>query len=356
MSPARMSLKERIEAVKPALQQMVREHETGSCKEGVEALNSKMTAMIKSSGLLEEKVCKVDQVGVFPGNREGAMLVPVDVQDLLLRFAQNGFNSNLWQGMAMTIPAGTEGQSWRDANEQLVARSDNLLPAIHGDSLELVTGRGSHGTAALRCMKIGSCRSIHPELAGPGGDISINKVLELQPSFRQPLEEGVVYQVIPGELELAVPGLFQVLSRVGNASNSVFRLQTTLQHCTRIHSLATAATASDCTDWDHITKLATVGMDPDFSKDAHKLVAFVRAWSGGIGGEVLKELESYEKTLTVRRKLAFDDLEALSKLELVQAPRIVPATRSHYLRIGLVSHGWLDRCMLSGRCFITWVV
>ena len=56
------------------------------------------------------------------------------------------------------------------------------------------------------------------------------------------MDDEVILQDIPGELELAVPGVFQLLSRVGNVINTSFRLQTTLQACKRIHQLALDAT------------------------------------------------------------------------------------------------------------------
>ena len=55
--------------------------------EGVEALNTRLVKIIDGAGLIEKKLFQVDRVGVFPGNREDTMLVPIDVQDLLLRLA-----------------------------------------------------------------------------------------------------------------------------------------------------------------------------------------------------------------------------------------------------------------------------
>ena len=116
-----------------------------------------------------------------------------------------------------------------------------------------MTGRGSHGTTALRAAKFG-CKSIHPKLAGPNGNISLHKVLELQPSLSEPINNGVMYDIIPGELCIAVPGLFQVLSRIGNAGNDTYRLPTTLQHCNRLHELAVTMTNKDTDEvpWEQV--------------------------------------------------------------------------------------------------------
>jgi hypothetical protein len=63
----------------------------------------------------------------------------------------------------------------------------------------------------------GAC-SIHPELANQNGQVSKAKLLELQRGWRGPLEKGLLYKILLGELELAVPGLLACLSRIGNAS------------------------------------------------------------------------------------------------------------------------------------------
>ena len=115
--------------------------------------------------------------------------------------------------------------------------------------MELATGRGSHGTAALRSVKF-SCTSIYTDIADSNGNISMAKCLERQPSLRAPLEGGVCVKVIPGELELAVQGLFQLLSRTGNVSNSSYRIQTTLQSCCRLHQLAVQYGDAQDANWE----------------------------------------------------------------------------------------------------------
>ena len=167
-----------------------------------------------------------------------------------------------------------------------------------------------------------SCTSIYTDIADSNGNISMAKCLERQPSLKAPLEHGVIVKVVPGELELAVPGLFQLLSRTGNVSNSSYRLQTTLQSCCRLHSLAVQY--GDAADWDKIESQATMGMAPEDAQNVSKLRKFVARWSGGEEGDVLRDLQNYEQTLTVHRKIKPDDLETLGKMQVPEA-RIVPA-------------------------------
>ena len=66
-------------------------------------------------------------------------------------------------------------------------------------------------------------------------------------------------------------------------------------------------------------------MGEEFFEDAKKLAEFARAWSGGEDGHILRELEAYERTLRVKRKLYPHDLHALAKIDLVDGSKYVPA-------------------------------
>ena len=105
--------------------------------------------------------------------------------------------------------------------------------------------------------------------------------MERQPSLRAPLEDGVFVKVIPGELELAVQGLFQLLSRTGNVSNRSYRIQTTLQSCCRLHQLAVQYGDAQDANWEKIELQASIGMAPEDARNVSKLRAFVTHWSGG---------------------------------------------------------------------------
>jgi hypothetical protein len=322
------SMRARINKVATQLREMVQHHEDGTYMEGVEAFNSNIMKVIEEAGLQSLERKHVDKVGVHPSNRELSMLVPIDVHDLLLKFADNGWNEKLWDAMALTIPSGVEGDEWKTRNVELVSGSDELLAPMTHDCIELVTGRGSHSTAALRLAKFGGAKSIHAKLAGPDGKVSQAKLLELQPSFKEPLEQGVLYKVIPGELELAVPGLLACLSRIGNASHDVYRQQTVLQLCARIHSIVVAKQQTgNVIDWQSVAQQACVGNGGcNFVWKAEQLCDFVRAWSGGEHASLLLDLAMYERSIQVKRKLFAADMQALSTVDLVHAHRYVGVT------------------------------
>lgn len=314
----------RIEEVAPLLRTLVQQHEENTFSEGVEALNAKMMGLIEGAELMDEEVKHTSKACTHPDNREGVMIVPVDSQDLLLKFYENGYNPTLWDALAVRIPKGAVGDVWRAKNVELVEGADGQLASIEPDTIEIATGRGSHGTAALRMVNDGNVKSVHPELADANGRISKAKLLEAQPSWREPLEKGVLYKIIPGELELAVPGLLACLSRIGNASHDVYRHQTALQLCARIHTIVAKHKDLDETQ---IARRACVGNGGlSALPQVQQLVSFVISWSGGANAHILRDLELYERSCTLKRKLAASDLQAIANIDLLHAPRYIKAS------------------------------
>ena len=86
----------------------------------------------------------------------------------------------------------------------------------------------------------------------------------------------MLYDIIPGDLCIAVLGLFEVLSRIGNVGNDTFRLPTTLHHCNRLHALAVPVAKQVATmNWEDVPKVVGIGDDADMLCD------IVEKWSGG---------------------------------------------------------------------------
>ena len=320
------SLQARMEKCVPKLQELVKQHNDGTYPWGVEAFNDEIEGVLEQHSMFSEECLLVDQVGCFPDNREKAMIVPMDAQDLLLKFYDNGYNPKKWEAMALKIPSvGDVGQEWRQKNVDLVQGADGLLAPMNSPGeIDRFTGRGSHGTAALRLAKFGG-KSVHPELRGPDGQVSLSKLLEKQPSWKGPIEKGLKYRCLPGELELAVPGLLAALSRGGNASHDVYRQQTVLQVCNRLHLLCVSGGDRN-EEW--VVNQACVGNGGnDFLPKARQLLEFVKAWSGGMNAHLLKDLELYERSCPNKRKLMASDMQGLAQADLLHAPKYVGASR-----------------------------
>jgi hypothetical protein len=322
--PATMPIEGRVEIVAPILNKRIEDFEAGRLKDGVQTFQEQLLVLIESAALSDKRWIMVEKVGVHPDNREKAGLVPVDVHDLLRRITANGWSSKEVDALACEIPPTAEGAAWRAFNKQLAANSDGLLAAVNPDDLEVVTGRGSHTTASVRCYRFGT-KGIHEELC-LDGFVSRAKIVDQQPSMAEPLDKGINYLVIRWQLVQACTRLMEVLSRTGNASHGVARQQTTIQGLKRVHMLAAARQRANVeVDWAAIARMASIGMDPKYIETASMLCDFARAWAGGVDGHILADLEAFERTLSVKRNVLPTDLLAMSKIHLLDAPRYVPA-------------------------------
>ena len=322
--PTTMPLEERIRDVAPVLNWLISGFYDGSIRVGVEAFQDDLMNRIEAARCIE--TCWVDpaKAGVHPSNREEAGLLPVDVQDLLLIICRNGWVWNKCDLLATRIPNTEIGKAWRRFNKQLAEGSDGLLAKVQPDALDIVTARGSHTTAAVRCVKVAGTRGLHAELCGPDGCISRSIICEMQPSMKQPLEEkGLPYKLINADLVAACPDLMKALSRTGNASHGVHRIETTLQGCKRMHELIMQAKPGQ--DRSDMVKLACLGQLPGYNDKAECYYDFVNAWSGGKDAHILLALEAYERTLQVKRNILPTDLRKLAAINLVDAPKYVPA-------------------------------
>ena len=192
----------------------------------------------------------VRRVGAHPHNREHAGIVPIDMQDLLKRMTYDGWNWELVDTLACEVPPrGVLGEDHNkhmvdlhkwfvDSNMSLVKPAGGLLPQCFPDELDIVTARGTHTTAAVRCYEQEGVKGIHPETMGDDECISKAKILERQPTMNEPLQRGIEYETICWQLVQDCPRLMEILSRTGNVHHSIFRQETTLQACCRIHQIA----------------------------------------------------------------------------------------------------------------------
>ena len=71
--------------------------------------------------------------------------------------------------------------------------------------------------------------------------------------------------------------------------------------------------------------MALIGKGPELKKNMTSFLEFAKAWGGGKDGCILTDLESYEKTLNVKRKLYPADLKNLASIDPVELEIFVPA-------------------------------
>jgi len=100
------SVAERVNSCADRLRSLRDAHEDGTYFEGPEALAAEVDRVVELSGLITLENIDISTMGVYPGNREGSMLVPADVHGLLGEtFLVNGFNPKKWDCTALHCTA-----------------------------------------------------------------------------------------------------------------------------------------------------------------------------------------------------------------------------------------------------------
>ena len=102
-------------------------------------------------------------------------------------------------------------------NEQIVDASSRLLRKIPFSNIEYLSLTGSNSFAALNIIE-GQVRGIDPRLCDDNMMINREKVLELYPSWKKPISDGIPCIVFRWELEEACPNLPAFLSKAGYLS------------------------------------------------------------------------------------------------------------------------------------------
>ena len=156
----------------------------------------------------------------------------------------------------------------RKFNADLAKGSDGLLPPI-GDlsELEIATVRCSHTNATLRIVN-GAARSLNGDYADDAGRISSARIVERQPSFKEPLEKGLQFNVISAALVTRCPGLMKFLATSGNAGHGTARHATTVRRAKRVLGIAkTQPTLDTAEAWKKVERLAAIGMPQEFKAE-----------------------------------------------------------------------------------------
>ena len=308
----------------PLINDWIGKFQAGLVVDGVEAFQSHLIDEIAKVRLGENQWHHVSRVIAHPDNREGSLLVPVDVHDLLKHLVHNGWNFKRVDACAAELPDGEEGKRWLQKIEKVVKQADGLLPRPQAlDRVAIATVRGSHTTSVVQLLDTAPlCKGIHPECCGIDGKISKTKILEKQPSLQEPLDKGIEYFVVSKKLVAKCPKLMSILARTGNVVHGTYRHATALQSCMRIHEVLVQNPKK--TDAE-IIREAGVGLGVEFTDEAETLLPFVRMLSGGTQGYVLKSLEEYERQLSVKRKIHPADFKQKANIDPLSLERFLCA-------------------------------
>jgi hypothetical protein len=254
---------------------------------------------------------------------------PVNAQNLTLKISKQGYSETKLES-PMGFEKALEGQI-RDEQQKFIeqnfAESNGYLKAIPFRDIEYLPVTGSHVFASVNIVE-GGGPGLHEELCNEEGNIDINKVLELCPSWSKPIAEGIPCVVFRRELEVACPELPAFLSKAGNQSHDVHGKETKVQlmlalvqHFQALKRRKPSATsAASAPTWDRAVQ-DIVGMKPHFKDCAAEAATFASAWSMGDDYPTLLEVEQYAKQLKVRREPEKGQLGILASARLSRAPK-----------------------------------
>ena len=136
----------------PTVNAMIKAFEDGSYASGIQAFGAEMRALLVQMGLAEEgKPIHYNEVAPHEDNRDGELLIPIGVWNLLSMLVEKGWNE-LETKLALTcgIPPNTDGERWKAKAVALAEASDGMLCPYKPEVLTAVSAAGSHTTAALR--------------------------------------------------------------------------------------------------------------------------------------------------------------------------------------------------------------
>ena len=176
----------RVSEVAPVINASLESFDAGLVTIGAETFSEEIIGRIDAAGLLDKNQwVDVEFVAVHPDNREKAMVVPVDAHQLLKAICGNGWSWTKWNALASEVPPTSIGKEWCNKNKEHADASDGLLPTFNPDKIKILTGRGSHGTSAVRIMRFAAI-GIHPEMCSEDGTVSMSKIIDRQPSMKEP--------------------------------------------------------------------------------------------------------------------------------------------------------------------------
>ena len=263
--------------------------------------------------------------GVHSDNRAGQGLIPADVHELLGMLVAGGWSWSEVQGALALELAPREsklGQRHLKSNVQLCEQSAGLLPPISPDAIRIISLACGHTTAALRCVKEGAVATDDSRvIADENGKLSLARLADRQPAMARACEVGLTWTIIRWQIEPLCPEVANIIQSTENVGHSAARLETEWQIMFYIHA---EACKMDPIDWKRVIRVVS-SSKPAFRDRVPQLAEFVRVWSGGADACILREVDSFIKTLNFRRTVKPDTFQAFAAVDLLAAPLYIQA-------------------------------
>ena len=221
-------------------------------------------------------------------------------------------------------------------NESLITHAGGMLAPISGAERFLSVGCG-HTAAFCKAAKAG-CKTTWLDLA-VDGKLSIDTITTSDEAFREMIEHGWTWLVVPFQLDQQFDGLADLAQSALNVSNSIAAPSSELEICMQIANFASMA---ECPDWDACMEAATVGAPP-CKAWAHAMCRYVQRFGGGTGAPMVRFLDSFSKVFGANKMLGEEYFSAVVDVQLGTSPvEACPHLRTALLATNFVSPKVVD--------------
>ena len=210
------SFDSRVASVVPRLNEIV-EHIQSDPNPKIVELRDEAMGLMRDAGLISERRVRADVVGVHPSNRYGDGVVPAHVHRLLERIFAKG-----WSMRELDKPYAVEAaplghrmqKAHAAANHRMVTASQGLLPVyeMEGNRIQIFSATCGHTNQGLRCLLHGA-PSTH-EVIAENGLLNKGYLREKAPAYFDAVEHGIVWEVIPWQVEEQVNGIMTLFQEL----------------------------------------------------------------------------------------------------------------------------------------------
>ena len=290
---------------------------------------AKLRAFLLDKDLAYQQVEHHSHCAVWEENRESEMVIATRVQILLLLIVTKGWSPDeTILALAREIADGPSGELTRQKNLELAAKScvwttagaeGYLIAPYREEILRIATGVGSHTTCVLRLIDYIRNGGRLPATEGlehlaVDGYLSYERIIERQPTLKDPVDQGMRYTIIRKEIADLCPDVMRILSEADNSKHDNYQQESFMQTMYNLHRRATRSGAKTEEDYHKIVKQVSRGKKPSFVKAAECYAEYVRVLSGGAEKTLLIEIDEYIKTLKVFREVPPEFFRDLARL------------------------------------------
>lgn len=232
------------------------------------------------------------QVGSDISNRNGLGVIADDVHRLGGNLKKWGWSDEHCKGVCIKGPP--DPTKFIQFNQELVASSGGLLPAVDKLKMHYFAISSNHTVWFLKCLA--SATASDQSKLCVDGHLSLAKVQATDPLFAKRASGGMKWKVLDWRVREHYPQLVELLIEAFNGPGEINRRKTVWEVMKQIHTQSVKSERlTGHPDWELVRKVVA-RTRPPCMHILNELTAYVVTCSGGSGGEFLNELLDLAKS------------------------------------------------------------